>query len=82
MEDVSELLILRAPKLNKRLERLLDQMQTDPGLRQWYLTDPARVIMARIFPEALGAVTRAEINRGNLNELGGFNHESRRAPCP
>jgi hypothetical protein len=65
VDDTSELLIMRAPKLRKRLERLLEQIQADPSLRQWYVNDPARVIMGKIFPEVAAVVTSTEINRGN-----------------
>lgn len=66
MESTSELLILRAPKLRKRLERLVEQIEADSSLRQWFINDPTRVICAKVFPEGVpAAASEAEVSRGN-----------------
>ena len=65
MDEVNELLILRAPELRTRLEDFLDQLQNDSSLRLWYVNEPAQVIMAKLFPDEKLVVTNAEINRGN-----------------
>jgi hypothetical protein len=61
---VNRLLILKAPTIQEDLHKLLERLESDPGLRRLYLNDPAGVIQKLVFPDQQ-AVPSAEINRGN-----------------
>ena len=58
------LLVLQAPEVRERMTNLLERMETDQGLQQLYVNDPAGVIQKFVFPDQTG-VPAAEINRGN-----------------
>lgn len=60
----NSLLIIQAPEIRQRMTDLLTRIDSDEGLRQLYLNDPAGVIQKFVFPDQTG-VPAAEINRGN-----------------
>lgn len=61
---VNDILVLRAPEVNERLNAMLERLNGDAALREFYLRNPAGLIREMVFPDQ-GAVPATEINRAN-----------------
>jgi len=59
----TDLLVLRRADVDERFSSLSQRLVDDPGLRELYVRDPARVILKTVFPD--NRIPAAEINRGN-----------------